>query len=172
MTLEIMQWPTALNVLTWGSSEAHPEAQFEYQWLIWEEALIGKWRSKTGKGWEPLNKQLTLWHLELSLSGGLLGVWNAPKGQEAGVFILPLPTLVPRSHPRLMELVLLGWFRTPSFTPSSRGFLLAREAILVLTLEPHATSWLSSLADDKTPDFSRITSSSFCLYPWAVLAWL
>ena len=73
MTLEITQWPTTLNILTWGSSEADSEAQFEYQWLIWEEALIGKWRSKMGKGWEPLNKQMTLWRLELSLSGGLLG---------------------------------------------------------------------------------------------------
>lgn len=78
---------TALNVLTLNSPEADPEAQFEHQWLIWVETLIDKWRSKTGKGWELLNEQMTLWQPELSLARDFWEVtWSSPEGARKLVY--------------------------------------------------------------------------------------
>ena len=76
---EITQWSKTLSVLTWNFQEADPEAPLEYQWLIWVQALIDKWRSKTR--WELLNEQMTLWQPELSLARDFWEVtWRSPEG--------------------------------------------------------------------------------------------
>ena len=164
---EITQWSTTFSVLTWNSQEADPEAPLEHQWLIWVEALIDKWRSKTR--WELLNEQMTLWQPELSLARDFWEVtWCSPEGARKLVyssshFLLSCLDPIPDSWNWQLS-SFGGLFRTTSLTPSSRGFLLAREALLLVTLEPHATTWVNSLAADRTLDFSRTTNSTLFLY--------